>query len=56
MPCNLNKYVFAVIALVSLSACASEPKKPAEPVTPTAPRDCDQPGQRDDTGRPIPQC
>jgi hypothetical protein len=56
MPLNYSKYVFVAVALVSLSACASEPKKPADPVTPTAPRDCDQPGQRDDTGRPINQC
>lgn len=56
MPYNLIKHLLVATALVSLSACASEPKKPSEPSTPTAPRDCDQPGQRDDAGRPINQC
>lgn len=56
MPYHLIKHLVVAAAFVSLSACASEPKKRAEPVTPTAPRDCDQPGQRDETGRPIPQC
>lgn len=56
MPYRLFKYLIVPAAFVSLTACAAKPSKPVEPVTPTAPRDCDQPGQRDDTGRPINQC
>jgi uncharacterized lipoprotein YajG len=56
MPYKFTKHLFLAVALVSLSACAAKPQKPADSVTPTAPRDCDQPGQRDDTGRPVQQC
>lgn len=56
MPYHHLKIFSAAAVLAILSGCASEAPKPAEPPTTSAPRDCDQPGQRDDQGRPIPLC
>jgi hypothetical protein len=44
-------------ALITLGACeASAPADTTGAPAVTEPRDCDLPGQRDDQGRPIPQC
>lgn len=55
----MNKTLIALCfmaALVALAACRTPPKPAHSNPPPPQSLDCDQPGRRDDTGRPIPQC
>jgi hypothetical protein len=61
MKCSKKIYVAcAVAALLGLTACKSpqrrQPPVVSEPTNTVVEAACDQPGRRDENGRPIPQC